>query len=248
MAEDKAGNLQELQKKLPLSVKDQDILLRALLHPSYVNENGRSEILSDYERLEFLGDAVLGLVIADHLCEHYADLNVGELTQLKALLVSEESLSRLAKSLDIGSYVLLGKGEQNNRIGRDRPALLADVLEAIIGAVYLDSGIEGSRQFILHLLGDQVQICAQRKKFCDYKSLFQQECCRRFGANPTYKVLAVFGPEYRRGYEVEARAVGRNLGIGIALSKKRAEQLAARHALRVMVSETEIPEEVSVMP
>ena len=222
----------ELQNRLPQPVRDEKLLLKALQHPSYVNENEEAEGLGDNEELELLGDAVLNLVVADYLIRHYEEFNVGQLTQLRARLVNADSLYRTARELDLGSYMLLGKGEARSASGRRRRGLLADGLEALIGAVYLDGGLDKASHFILSLMEDQIRQAAGGSEFRDYKSLLQQTFIQGGGMTPSYKVVDVFGLQHRRGYKVEVWLCDERLGTGLALSKKRAEQLAARHALR----------------
>ena len=226
------ARLGELEAKFPRPLKNKALLLKALQHPSYVNEKPGAEELGDNERLEFLGDAVLNLAIADYLFRRHGEFNVGQLTQLRARLVNADSLYRTARDLDLGSYMLLGKGEAGSASARKRRRLLADGLEAMIGAVYLDGGMEEAYLLILSLMEERIEQAASEGEFRDYKSLLQQTFLRQDGATPSYTVVEVFGLEHRRGYKVEVSLGGERLGTGVALSKKRAEQLAARHAFK----------------
>jgi len=234
-----AGNTEALQARFPWRVKDERLLLKALQHPSYVNENDQACALGDNERLEFLGDAVLDLVVADHLYCCYGEFSVGQLTQLRARLVNTDSLHRIAQSLDLGPFMLLGKGESQSISGRRRRGLLADGLEAIIGAVYLDAGFESAYRFVLILMEEQIRQAARETDFRDYKSLLQQTYAQKNGDLPSYKVVEIFGPQHRRGYKVEVWIQGEWMGTGLALSKKKAQQLAARHAFSRWSRESE---------
>jgi ribonuclease-3 len=208
------------------------LLLEALTHKSYVNER-RESVRKHNERLEFLGDAVLSLIISDYLAGQYTELSEGALSKLKARLVSEAPLANAARRLQLGARLKLGRGEERSN-GRDKASLLADALEAIIAAVYLDGGFEASRNFTLEVLKDelrQIDNLQERAEGNDYKTRFQEWCQKRYEQLPRYVVVRETGPDHQKIFEVEVRMNERVLGVGQGHSKKEAEQEAARQAL-----------------
>ncbi len=225
---DRDAQLRELEAKLEVRLRDRRLLSLALQHGSYGHGTGRHE---SYERLELLGDAVLSLVVCDHLYHRYPDDPEGELAKLRARIVSEPWLARIAKHLDLGRYILLGKGEEKAG-GRNRPALLADVLEAMLGAVYVDSGFGVAHAVATRLLQDAFDELETPSE--DYKSALQellQETERRI---PRYRISSQEGPDHAKVFVATVEAGGRVLGEGKGLSKKQAEQAAAREALRFL--------------
>ncbi len=216
-------------------IRDNKLLKEALTHRSYIHEY-RVKGLKDNEELEFLGDAVLGLVISDYLYRRYPEYSCGELSKLKAVIVSEKILSKRAKTLGIGRYLLLGKGEERAG-GRDRPSILSDALEAIIGALYLDRGLETARHFILREFSEEIDSLVKRKYLQDYKGWLQEIIQARFKRKPRYQVIGERGPQHRKVFTVEARLGKRVMGRGRGRSKKEAEQRAAQQALVRMESE-----------
>ena len=207
-------------------------LIEALTHKSYVNER-RDSGQKDNERLEFLGDAVLSLVMSDYLARRYPELSEGALSKLKAKLVSEASLGNAARRLDLGARLKLGRGEELSN-GRDKTSLLADALEAIIAAVYLDGGFEASRTFTLEALTDelhQIDVLQEKPGGDDYKTRFQEWCQKRYELLPRYVIVRETGPDHQKVFEVEVQVNDRVFGIGRGLSKKEAEQEAAQRAL-----------------
>lgn len=207
------------------------LLLEALTHKSYVNER-RSSGRTHSERLEFLGDAVLSLIISDYLARRYPELSEGALSQLKAKLVSESSLADAARRLDLGARLQLGRGEERSN-GRDKDSLLADALEAVIAAVYLDGGLEASRNFTVDALTDElrdIDVLQETPGGDDYKTRFQEWCQKRYDVLPRYVVVRETGPDHQKEFEVEVRVNDRVVGIGRGHSKKEAEQEAAKRA------------------
>jgi ribonuclease III len=207
-------------------------LIEALTHKSYVNEC-RDSSQKHNERLEFLGDAVLSLIISDHLARHYPELSEGALSQLKAKLVSETPLANAARRLDLGVYLKLGRGEELSK-GREKTSLLADALEAVIAAVYLDGGFEVSRNFTIDVLGDelrQIELLQVRPGEDDYKTRFQEWCQKQYEVLPRYVIVRETGPDHQKLFEVEVHINDRVFGIGQGHSKKEAEQAAAQRAL-----------------
>ncbi len=207
-------------------------LIEALTHKSYVNER-RDSGRKHNERLEFLGDAVLSLIMSDYLARRYPDLSEGSLSKLKARLVSEASLANAARRLDLGARLKLGRGEELSK-GRDKASLLADALEAVIAAVYLDGGLEASRTFTIEALTDelrQIDVLQEKPGGNDYKTRFQERCQKRYELLPRYVIVRETGPDHQKLFEVEVRVNDRIFGIGRGYSKKEAEQEAAQRAL-----------------
>jgi ribonuclease-3 len=221
--------LRELCRVLGVSFADLNLLNQALMHRSYVHdvEMDRGE---SNERMEFLGDAVLGLLVNEHLYARFTRRQEGRLTKIKSLVVSETVLSRRAEELGLGEYVLLSDNERSSG-GATRPSILADAFEAVIGALYLDSGLAAVRRFVeTNLLSSMDEILAV-DEYRNYKSLMQEHAQRKLGSRPRYRVVSAKGPEHERTFYVEVRLGGRALGRGEGRNKKEAEQMAARHAL-----------------
>jgi ribonuclease-3 len=220
--------LRKLEKRLGVAFSDKAVLEQALTHRSI---QGQAEASSETnERLEFLGDAVLGLVIGDHLYQKFPDLTEGELTKMKAVIVSEVSLSETARKLGIGQFLLVAKGEDASG-GRDRPSILADAMEAIIGAVYVDQGQEAAREFTVRILGDTMRSVHEKEYHKDYKTLLQEVLQERHKTPPLYNLADASGPDHEKTFVVEARFNDKILGVGTGKSKKEAEQSAAKEAL-----------------
>jgi ribonuclease-3 len=216
-----------LEAKIGYTFRDRTLLENALTHSSYANEH-RDKGLSSNERLEFLGDSILGLVVADHLYRTRKDLPEGDLTRIRAALVCEASLVEVAKVLELGSYLRLGKGEAGGG-GRNRPSILADAVEAMLAAVYLDGGIGQTRKLIHTLILDQEQerIGAGR----DFKTALQELVQRENGQILSYRVTGESGPDHCKTFEMEVLLNGKPIGAGQGRSKKEAEQAAAKAAV-----------------
>ena len=207
-------------------------LTEALTHKSYVNER-RDAGRKHNERLEFLGDAVLSLIMSDYLAKRYPELSEGALSKLKAKLVSEAPLANAARRLDLGARLKLGRGEELSN-GRDKASLLADAFEAVIAAIYLDGGLEASRNFTIEALIDELrQIDVQQEKpgGDDYKTRFQEWCQKRYELLPRYVIVRETGPDHQKSFEVEVLVNDKVFGAGRGHSKKEAEQEAAQRAL-----------------
>jgi len=212
--------------------KNPGLLAEALTHKSHVNER-KGTTRTHNERLEFLGDAVLSLIISDHLAQLYIQLSEGALSKLKANLVSEFSLAQAARRMNLGAILRLGRGEELSK-GREKPSLLADALEAVIAAVYLDGGLEASRIFTLGVLGDELRQAEAHQTTPgeeDYKTRLQEWCQKKYDQLPHYVAVRESGPDQLENFEVEGRGNGLVAGTGQGLSKKEAEQMAARCAL-----------------
>ena len=222
------ADIRELQEKLGYKFADESLLIRALSHSSYVNENHSAG--DSNERLEFLGDSVLGLVTAENFYTNYQKLPEGELTKLRAATVCEKSLAGFAQQLELGKYLLLGKGE-NLTGGRNRPSIQADAFEAIIAAIYLDGGMEEARKFVLKYIDEAIR---QHQSFKDYKTMLQEVVQRNPGEIVEYVLVGESGPDHDKRFAVEVHLNSNVIGKGIGKSKKRAEQEAAREALELM--------------
>lgn len=218
--------MKTLEERLGYQFKNRDLLENALTHSSYANEH-RDEGKTSNERLEFLGDSVLGMVVADHLYREHPNMPEGELTRTRAALVCEESLVEVARALDLGKYLRLGKGEDSGG-GRERPSILADATEAVLAAVYLDGGVAQARRTIRALiLGNEEELSASR----DYKTALQELIQRESGQKLTYILVGEKGPDHAKCFSVEVRLNGETVGAGEGRTKKAAEQSAAKAAI-----------------
>jgi len=222
-------DLTALQKVLHVSFNDELLLELALIHSSYVNENPNLVPTSN-ERLEFLGDAVLGLIVAEKLYQDFPNLTEGEMTKLRAALVRRDTLARMAKSIGLGDYLYLGKGEAASG-GRDKSANLAGAMEAVIGAIFLDQDSTTARNCILKLSDVELEKVISRGAAIDYKSTLQEFIQAREQRTPTYYVIETTGPDHSKTFTVEVRLGGAVLGRGSGKNKKVAEAEAARSAL-----------------
>ena len=217
--------MKTLEEKLGYQFRDRRLLENALTHSSFANEHHMGAVGSN-ERLEFLGDSVLGMVVADDLFHRYSRLPEGDLTRLRAQLVCEASLARVARELELGSYLRLGKGEEGCG-GRERPSIIADAVEAVLAAVYLDSGsIREPRRIIRRFVLEQME--AAREASRDHKTLLQELVQRRSGQVLSYHLIGESGPDHNKSFTMEVRLNGEAIGTGSGRSKKEAEQMAAR--------------------
>ena len=221
--------MRTLEERLGYTFRDRKRLEGALYHSSYANEH-RSLGIHSNERLEFLGDAVLGLVTADYLFRKHPDLPEGDLTRIRAALVCEESLHEVAQSLDLGSYLKLGKGEEAGG-GRQRASILADATESVFAAVYLDGGLEAARALIHRVLLDKERETDVEERRRDYKTLLQEHIQRKAGQELTYCMVREEGPDHAKTFVTEVQLNGAAIGEGSGHSKKESEQMAAKAAL-----------------
>jgi ribonuclease-3 len=224
--------MEALARRLGWPVHDPEWLVRSLAHRSWVAETPGSE---SNERLEFLGDAVLGLVVTDYLFRTYPTLPEGELAKVRASVVNSATLAEVAATLDVGDALLLGKGEGQSG-GREKPSILADAMEALIGAVYLDQGWAAATDLVMRLLGDLIEQAAVGPGGQDYKTRLQELCARRFDELPHYHV-ADDGPDHAKRFDASVRVGGTVWGTGQGRSKKQAEQAAARVAWAGIVAD-----------
>ncbi len=225
------SNLAELEQKLGYKFNNSRLLQEALCHKSYVNESYPGT--KSYERLEFLGDSVLGVVVSRYIYDNYTSFPEGELTKLRASVVCERTLSQVARSLDIGRFILLSKGELQSG-GADKDAILCDVFEAIIAAIYIDGNMESAASFVMNNLCDVIKCQAEAgSDINDYKTALQ-ELVQQKGGTVEYKIVAETGPDHAKQYEAEVCAFGKSIARGVGASKKKAQQDAAKKAVAIM--------------
>lgn len=222
-------DIEKLQQKLEYKFNNEKLLLRALSHSSFVNEN-QTICKESNERLEFLGDSVLGFITAENFFLNYTDFPEGELTKLRAATVCEKSLAGFAREIELGKYLMLGKGEIVTG-GRERPSIQADAFEAVIAAIYLDGGMDNARKFVLKYIDEAIK---KHQSFKDYKTMLQEVVQRNPGEIVEYVLVGESGPDHDKRFEVEVHLNSNVIGKGIGKSKKRAEQEAAREALALM--------------
>ncbi|HEY5453144.1 MAG TPA: ribonuclease III [Polyangia bacterium] len=218
----------ELEARLGHSFRNAALCETALTHTSWVNEAGQPE-RSDNERLEFLGDAVLDLVVSDLLMRRFPDRREGDLSRARAALVSEPGLAQVAVALELGRFILLGKGEERTG-GRGRPSILANALEALMGAIYIDAGFDAAAAVASRLFESRIEEVDQHARL-DYKSRLQERAQALWQTAPVYEVVAEEGPDHDKRFEVALSLAGRPYGRAIGRSKKEAEQGAAAAAL-----------------
>lgn len=213
------------ENNIHYTFKNKSLLELALTHSSYANE---SRTHTEYnERLEFLGDAVLQLVTSEKLYKEHPDMPEGRMSKQRAALVCEDALANYSKQINLGAFLFLGKGEDNTG-GRERPSILADAFEALIGAIFLDGGIENAKKFILRFLDDK-DLHLQ-----DYKTLLQEIIQKNPGERLSYIVVGETGPDHDKSFDVEVKLNSNSIGKGFGKSKKAAEQQAAKEALELM--------------
>ena len=224
-------NIPQFEKKLGYNFKDKDLLVQALTHSSYAYEN-QQNVESDNETLEFLGDSVLGLLIADYLCLTYPHLSEGELSKLKSSAANTSSLSSFSKKIKLDKNILLGKGEEKSG-GRRKKTILAGAFEAVVAAIYIDGGLEAARNFLLFLLKSMFKkIKVNRFLINNYKSALQEYLQRRDLPAPVYKTVTTTGPDHKKIFVVEVLLENEPLAKAKGNSKKKAEQKAAQKALK----------------
>jgi ribonuclease-3 len=222
-------DLKDLEKLLGIRFRRVDLLDQALSHPSYVNEQPEQRG-EHFEKLEFLGDAVLELIVSHEFYEAFPAYGEGDLTKLRAAVVSKPTLAKVAKKIGIDPYIRLGKGEELGG-GRKRNSLLADALEAVIGAAYLDGGLKMAREFILRHFAEEIERLDKDQQKMDYKSILQEKTQLRFQTLPKYTVINESGPPHDRTYDVLLTIKDQPYGVGAGRNKKEAQQNAARKAL-----------------
>lgn len=215
-------DLKELEKKIQYEFKKKNLLKQAMTHSSYSNENKQNR-LDNNERLEFLGDAVLEIVVSDFLYKNYVNLTEGDLTKMRASIVCEPTLSFCTKEIELGKYLLLGKGEDMTG-GRERSSIVSDAMEALIGAIYLDGGFANAKEFIYHFILTDIE---HKQFFYDSKTILQEIVQSEFTEELSYELIKEEGPDHNKNFEVNALIGTRIVGSGIGRTKKAAEQMAA---------------------
>lgn len=220
--------MEALQNNIGYHFKNLQLLSRALTHSSYANEYNLAA--GDNERLEFLGDSVLGFITAEYLFSNHRDFPEGELTKLRAYAVCETSLYSYAQEIELGKYLKLGKGEERTG-GRERPSVLSDAFEAVIAAIYLDGGMDEAKKFVLRFVVPYVEA---KPTFKDYKTALQEVVQQNHGEALEYVLVSESGPDHNKRFEIEVHLNSNVLGRGVGGSKKKAEQNAAKEALELM--------------
>ncbi|MEZ3474711.1 MAG: ribonuclease III [Lachnospiraceae bacterium] len=219
--------LHELQGKIGYQFQDETLLKQALTHSSFANEQKINK-LNNYERLEFLGDAVLELVSSEFLYNENEDMPEGQLTRLRASMVCEPALAYCARDIQLNTYILLGKGEESTG-GRKRDSITSDVMEAVIGAIFIDGGIENAKKFIYRFVLSDLE---DKILFMDSKTLLQEEIQKKNTSQLRYELVGEEGPDHDKQFSVEAYLDERLIGSGVGRTKKAAEQQAAYEALK----------------
>jgi len=223
----------QLLKKINLKVNDIDLLKRAFIHRSYLNEHKNRHLISN-EKLEFLGDSVLSLITSVYLYKHYPHLNEGEYTDVRAAIVRTESLAKAAGEIGLGQFLFLSKGEELSQ-GRNNPHLLADCFEALIATIFIDQGYQKAVEFVRnHLFKDKIAYIIDHKLYLSDKNRLQEYIQSRYGKLPQYRLTTTHGPDHQRVFIITVNVNGKEIGRGEGRSRKRAEEVAAKKALEKM--------------
>ena len=221
--------LEALQKRLGYQFRDQNLIIEALTHKS-------SKQPYNNERLEFLGDAVLDLIVGEYLYHEFTEVAEGELSKLRASLVNEKSFEKLARLLHLGEYIYISLAEENNN-GREKPSLLSNAFEAIIGALYLEAGLEKAKNLAIALLEEAYPKIDMDAIFRDHKTTLQELTQAHFGMTPEYRLVRSFGPDHKKEFEIAVSIKGNDLALASGKSKKEAQQKAAMIALEILKKE-----------
>lgn len=219
--------LSAFEKQAGVRFRRYDLLNLAFCHRSYANEN--PDQAGNNEKLEFLGDSVLGLVVSEYLYKELSEKSEGDLAKIKSFVVSEQSLAEIAKSIRVDSFLLIGKGEENSG-GREKRALLADAFEAIVGALFIDGGFKAAKKFILKQLVPEIEKVLANKHHKDYKTMLQELVQKEYRSYPRYQLLKRSGPDHAKIFWMEVVVNGHSYGPGRGTNKKEAEQAAAKAA------------------
>ena len=222
--------IKDLEAAIGYKFRDISLLQNALAHSSYANERWHNSLMSN-ERLEFLGDSILGMVVAEYLYRSFPDRPEGELTRMRADMVCEKTLAAVAGRIDLGRHLLLGNGEEQGG-GRSRNSILADAVESVIAASFLDGGMEAARTFIQKFI--LVEVPVKKLHNVDYKTSLQELVQQKKNQVLTYTLVGQSGPDHDKRFEVEVKLNGKVVGLGSGSSKKRAEQDAARTAMEAL--------------
>jgi ribonuclease-3 len=223
--------INKLQSILKIKFRNKSLLNRALTHRSYLNEAGPGA--RDNERLEYLGDSVLALVVNEYLFKRFEKYPEGDLAKIKSAVVSEATLFKVARELNLGSFLLMGKGEELSG-GRARPSILANSLEAVIGALYLDSGLKDCKKLVLSLLKSDIERIDSMESYRDPKTTLQEYVQKKYRERPLYEIIAESGPDHQKQFTVRLVVAGKSIAEGTGASKRGAEMEAARKALDII--------------
>ena len=226
--------IKELETAIGYRFTNISLLQNALAHSSYANERWHNSLMSN-ERLEFLGDSVLGMLVAEHLYRTFPDRPEGELTRMRADMVCERALAQIAHQIGLGEHLMLGKGEEQGG-GRNRDSILADAVESVIAACFLDGGMEAAKQFVERFVLTRVPVTKLNN--ADYKTALQELVQQKKNQTIAYVLVGETGPDHDKHFTVELTINGQCVGQGVGTSKKRAEQDAARVAFEKLTSET----------
>ncbi len=228
-------NIKDIEKNIGYIFKNKGLLAESLTHKSYYHEN-KEKAVSYNERLEFLGDSVIGLIIVEYLFLLEQKYEESVLAKVKSYLVSESVFADIADLISIGKYLLLGKGEESTG-GRNKQSILSDALEAIIGAIYLDGGYEKTREIVLTFFKDRIDNAVKSGEFYDYKTELQEKSQLLYGVLPEYRVIKQQGEEHKRIFTVAVFLEGKKLGVASGRRKKEAETLAAKKAIEKLIKQ-----------
>lgn len=230
MSQSYQNDLDRFEQLVGLRFQDRSLLQEAMTHRSYVNEHAEPELV-DNERLEFLGDSVLGFLTADMLYRRFPEMAEGELTRLRAALVRTETLAEVAQLCHVGETLRMGKGEEASG-GRERPNNLCGAFEALVGALYLDQGLDATRAFVVPLLERQLELVLAEQLDKDARSLFQEWSQAHYNVTPVYRTVSETGPDHEKVFTVEVLVGSEVVGLGTGRSKQAAAQAAAQDALK----------------
>ncbi len=231
----RSRQLSKLESILNIKFNDKRILNTALTHRSFINETGND--VKDNERLEHLGDSVLGFIISEYLFKRFLEYQEGNLAKMKSVIVSDESLAVVSSNLNIGGFILMGKGEEHSG-GRERISILANTLESLIGAIYLDQGLKQSRKFILKHFKKKIDNVSNQATLTDPKTRLQEYVQKKYKKSPVYEVTDEIGPAHSKEFIVRLLINGREVSNGRGGSKRKAEMKAARDALENIDKDT----------
>lgn len=224
--------IKTLESRIGYTYKNKQYAVNALVHSSFSNEH-HSFAAKNNERLEFLGDAILDFIMSLVLYNNEKKFSEGEMSKMRALIVCETSLDACARKIGLGELLMLGKGEEANG-GRTRPSILSDAMEAVIGSIFLDGGMDEAEGFIINLLGDIYHKAVEGMLFMDYKTALQEELQKSGDITIQYKLVESMGPDHAKTFKISVYANGKAIGTGVGKSKKDAEQMAAKAALEDM--------------
>lgn len=226
--------LREFERRIGYRFKDPNLLNTALSHPSYLHENQIKDE-EHYERMEFLGDSVLGLIVCHHIYSEFPHYHEGELSDIKSHVVSEKHLHAIAKRMDLGKFLRFGPGEARTG-GRRKASILANAFEAVLGAVFLDGGFEKAQKYLLKFGSEDIVVHPPDREASNYKGILQKYCQTHLASDPNYRVVGEQGPSHHRKFQIEVWAKDIKLGAGDGRSKKDAEQSAAANSIKYFES------------